>query len=60
MPTGDAVDQSLNNSTETIIPRERLDTQTPEVAEVVSYAMDYINKKVEPKRLARVINIINI
>ena len=59
MPTGDAVDQSLNNSTETIIPRERLDTQTPEVAEVVSYAMDYINKKVEPKRLARVINIIN-
>ena len=48
-----------SNSTETIIPRERLDTQTPEVAEVVSYAMTFINKQVEPKRLARVINIVN-
>eukprot|EP00944_MAST-04C_sp_MAST-4C-sp1_P015145 g15145.t1 len=48
-----------SNSTETVIPRESLDTQTPEVAEVVSYAMTFINKQVEPKRLARVINIVN-
>eukprot|EP00943_MAST-04B_sp_MAST-4B-sp1_P000189 g189.t1 len=59
-PVGvDAADQQNINSTETIIPRQRLDTQTPEVAEVVSYAMEFVNKNVDPKRLARVINIIN-
>ena len=28
-----------------MIPRERLDTQTPEVAEAVSYAMTFINSR---------------
>ena len=59
-PADDPLDRQSSNSTETIIPRQRLDTQTPEVAEVVSYAMDFINKKVEPKRVARVINILNV
>ena len=44
------------------VPRVRLDAQTPEVAEVVDFALTVMNAKWKarnPKRVARVINIVS-
>eukprot|EP00945_MAST-04E_sp_MAST-4E-sp1_P007860 g7860.t1 len=49
--------KNLTNSTKAI-PRQRMDSQSPEIAEAVNFALNLINKKVEQKRTARVINII--